>query len=71
MKMDMLEALLRQYYVYSVYSEIRQFIDGMNCIGKFDDKVLAHQRVLEKLMCAANAKLDSQKLNKLNFLFTA
>eukprot|EP00794_Sanderia_malayensis_P018367 gene18367-20214_t len=65
MKLDMLEALLQQYYVYSVHSEIRQFIDGMNCIGKFGDKVLANQRVLEQLMCEANAKLTSQKFKSL------
>ena len=61
MKLDMLEALLRQYYVYSVHAEIKQFIDGMNSIGKLGDRVLANQSALEQLICQGNVKLTSQK----------
>ena len=65
MKLDVLEALLRQYYVYSVHAEIKQFIDGMNSIGKLGDRVLANQSALEQLRCQGKEKLTSQKLKSL------
>ena len=61
----MLQSLLKKYYVYSVFAEIKQFLEGMNCIGGFGDKVLDNPHSLQQFLCHTPSKLTSHKFRSL------
>ena len=57
-KDEILLALLKQAFVFSVHAEMEQFWDGMNSIGKLGDLVNSFSNLFEALLCDNATKLD-------------
>ena len=64
-KEEIVDCLLKQYYVYGVYASIQQFLEGMNEIGNFGDVVLSNQAIFEQLLCDCHVKLTTQRFKDL------
>ena len=60
-----LQSPVKEYYVYSVFAEIKQFLEGMKCIGGFGDTVLDNPHSLQKLLCHTPSKFTSHKFRSL------
>ncbi|KAK6195613.1 hypothetical protein SNE40_001003 [Patella caerulea] len=39
-KQDLISNLLRHFLYYRTYAEMKQFVDGLNAVGEFGDKVI-------------------------------
>ena len=57
-KDEILLALLKQAFVFSVHAEMEQFWDGMNTIAKLGDLVKSSSNLFEALLCDNATKLD-------------
>ena len=70
-KKEITTALLKQHYVFGVNEEIRQFIDGLDTVGKLGDIVMNNEAVFELILGNKQQKLTAQKfksLYRINFV---
>ena len=56
-KSDIINALLRQYFKFSVLAEMQQFKDGMNSIGNFGDIIWSKPNLFEVVLGNRQADL--------------
>lgn len=57
-KDEIILALLKQAFVFSVHAEMEQFWDGMNTVGKLGDLIMSSSSLFEALLCENPTKLD-------------
>lgn len=55
-KDDICKSLIKQYFLYSVYTEFQQFKNGMNTIGNFGNQVWNNRKFFEIVL---STKRDS------------
>ena len=64
-KEEIVDCLLKQYYVYGVYAGIQQFLEEMKEIGNLGDIALSNQAIFEQLLCDWHVKLTTQTFKNL------
>lgn len=49
-KSDMIESLLKQYFVYGVHAEVSQFFNGLNSIGQLGNVILRNKQLFDLIL---------------------
>lgn len=49
-KSDMIESLLKQYFVYGVHAEVSQFFNGLNSIGQLGNMILQNKQLFDLIL---------------------
>lgn len=68
-KVELIDCLLKQYFVYGVHAEYTQFLEGMNSIGNFGNVVMEHEEVFAAILGNKQPKLTSVMFMSLYELF--